>query len=272
MRLLWGPPNVERLKARGKVKGLITALRYKGKEFTVRREAATVLGQLGDSQAVGPLITALQDQDSTVRQAVATALGQLGDSQAVGPLITALLDQSRSPAGRQAAATALAQLGDLQAVEPLITALERTQHYIVRQAAAAALKRLGWQPDRSEAAALYYITILQDQNSAVRQAAASALGQLGALQAVEPLTAALHASNALPVRKAIATALLMIYRSARLDEIYKRRILTHRITIMQRHVDSEHHIDQGIKGSYSDCSHTDHVEHRDTGIGIDFPI
>ena len=43
---LFGPPNVEKLKAKGNVKGLIKALDYK-KDASVRRAAAKALGKSG---------------------------------------------------------------------------------------------------------------------------------------------------------------------------------------------------------------------------------
>ena len=118
-------------------------------------------GQLGDSRAVGPLITSLQDRHSEVRNIVVRALGQLGDSQAISPLIALLQDEL----------------------------------FEMRQKAATALGQLGWQPDRSEAAAFYYIATgqweqcvplegqavdpliacLQYRDFARRQAAATAL-------------------------------------------------------------------------------------------------
>jgi hypothetical protein len=76
---LFGPPNVEKLKAKGKVKGLIKALRYKkGNEIhqsaTIREKAAEALGAIGGPRAVEPLIAALEDEDKDVRQATAKAL------------------------------------------------------------------------------------------------------------------------------------------------------------------------------------------------------
>jgi HEAT repeat protein len=46
---LWGPPNAEKLYARGDVQGLIKALNYQ-KDSSVRRDAAVMLGRLGNQR------------------------------------------------------------------------------------------------------------------------------------------------------------------------------------------------------------------------------
>ena len=55
---LFGPPNVDKLKAKRDVKGLSRALSYQ-KDDEVRRRAAKALGEIGDAQAVEPLTAAL---------------------------------------------------------------------------------------------------------------------------------------------------------------------------------------------------------------------
>ena len=86
---LFGPPNIENLKAKGDVQGLIKALGYQ-KDPNIRQAAAVALGQLGDHNAVEALISTLEDSESQVRLAIVEALGQLGNSHAVEPLITVL--------------------------------------------------------------------------------------------------------------------------------------------------------------------------------------
>jgi len=63
---LFGPPNVEKLKEKRDLKGLIKALRYK-RDGVVRQTAAEVLGEIGDARAAVPLRSALGDEDSDVR-------------------------------------------------------------------------------------------------------------------------------------------------------------------------------------------------------------
>ncbi len=69
----FGAPNIDDLKAKRDVDGLIEALRHKDEH--VRRQAAEALGELKDRRAVEPLIAALKDEDTAVRLATADALG-----------------------------------------------------------------------------------------------------------------------------------------------------------------------------------------------------
>jgi len=205
---LFGRPDVSRLKARGDVKGLIRALRYR--EYAgVPMDAAAALGRLADPQAVEPLIAALEDGIWCVRDAAVKALGQIGDERAMEPLIAAL--SSNNLGLRKAAAWSLGQIGDVGAVEPLVPLLKEWRGHVC-QAAAEALDRLGWQPDTREKEAAFWaamgawdlcveigapavqplLAALEDQDWQVRKAAAEALGKIGDGRAVAPLVAALH--------------------------------------------------------------------------------
>ena len=135
------------------------------KDAMVRKATAEALGQLGDKRAVDPLIKALSDDKSWVRAGAAKALGQLGqpewtqyirgdeddfhrlgsseDPRAVVPLIKALSHHNYNV--RSSAAGALGQLGDKRALAPLIKALSDNDSYAVREAARAALKKLGYK-------------------------------------------------------------------------------------------------------------------------------
>ena len=74
---LFGPPNVEKLKAKRDVKGLIKALNYK-KYSNIRWSAANALGQIGDAQAVEALVAALNDKQWSVQEAAVKVLDSLG--------------------------------------------------------------------------------------------------------------------------------------------------------------------------------------------------
>ena len=104
----FGTPNVETMREKRDVKGLIKALGYK-KESDVRINAASVLGEICDPGAVKPLIKALDDADSDVRSNAAEALGRIGDSRAVEPLERAL--NNADSGVRKSAATALRSFG-----------------------------------------------------------------------------------------------------------------------------------------------------------------
>lgn len=55
-------------------------------DWSLRWQAADILGEIGDSSAVGPLISTLNDQNMWVRKTAASALGEIGDNRAVEPL------------------------------------------------------------------------------------------------------------------------------------------------------------------------------------------
>lgn len=110
---------------------------YPASADSVRRSAARALGQIGDANAVRPLISALRDPG--VRAAAITALGQIG-AQAVDLLIGTLRDDDDAhPHARALVAEALGQIGDARAVEPLVAALDDADG-VVAAAAVAALK------------------------------------------------------------------------------------------------------------------------------------
>lgn len=198
---LFGPPNVDKMKAKGDVGGLIKALNYEN-GHGVRKAAAVALVRIG-APAVESLASALYDRNRDVRLAAIEALGAIGDARAVAPLIAALNAILRQRKGCdsqmcRAAAEALGRIGDARAVNSLIAALEAV-YSNAQQAAADALVRIGLP------AVTPLIAALEAVNSDVQQAAAEALVRLGT-PAVEPLAAALNHSNVY-VRTRVAGAL-----------------------------------------------------------------
>jgi hypothetical protein len=201
---LFGPPDVEKLKAVRDVKGLLSALAYKKSE--VRCRAADALGELKDARAVEPLIVALKDEAAPVRKAAAEALGKFKDTRAVEPLIATLMD--REVYVREAAAEALGKLKDARAVEPLITALKYCDPFTYLHAINISVILTGkvMEPRRLEN--LFATFKLHIEEVAVRVAIAEALGKFKDTRAVEPLIAALKNNYGnKPVRDAIAKAL-----------------------------------------------------------------
>ena len=63
---------------------------------TRRKNLAYVLGKIGSSKAVYPLITLLEDEDYNVRDAAAMALGQIGDPDAL-PALKKALEKEENP-------------------------------------------------------------------------------------------------------------------------------------------------------------------------------
>ncbi len=207
---LFGPPNVEKLKAKGNIKGLIKALDYQ-KDLDVRKAAAKALGQLGNKQAREALVSVLNDSERLVRIAAISALGQTGNWREIEPLI-----KDSDEGVRLTVAETLGQIGDGQAIKSLMSALKDDKSWRVREAAAQSLENLGWQPEKNETGVLYWIakqqwdkcieigklavkpliSILMDYfmgyDINVRTGVVKTLGQIGDKQAVESLSSALN--------------------------------------------------------------------------------
>ncbi len=220
---LFGPPDVDKLKAKGDIKGLVKALASrdtrKGQSVWMAASAALVqigapavepllavlgdnqvsgiairaLGTIGDARAVEALVAVLPGADA------AEALGQIGDPRA----LEALADTLTSTSGglvRTNAAYALALIGGDRAMELLLTIALADPGAETRQAAVSALGTMGKRPvDR-------FIAALGDANASVRAAAAAALGERGGKRSVDPLVGALADQEA-AVRTAAAQAL-----------------------------------------------------------------
>ncbi|MHC4755322.1 MAG: HEAT repeat domain-containing protein [Planctomycetota bacterium] len=124
-----------------------------GKTYDDRNNAFKALSMVRGSDAVDPLITALEDENRYIRAAAAHALGNIGDTRAVKPLLTALKYKTwrvprpelkaihkigtsavesllvelknEDPEIRRWAAVALRWIDDSRAVEPLVSAIEK---------------------------------------------------------------------------------------------------------------------------------------------------
>ena len=91
------------------INALIMAVQNRNEDLIVRGRAALMLGKLGDTRAVLPLIKALDAPGLQTPLHAAQALGKLGDGRAVQPL----LDMAGSPDDklRNAALESLERLG-----------------------------------------------------------------------------------------------------------------------------------------------------------------
>jgi len=179
---LFGPPNVEKLKAKKDIDGLVKTLQYQKDQGQIRRAAAEALGEIGDARAIEPLIAILKDGNSDIHKAGAEALGKIGDARAVKPLIAAL--KSNNGEVRQAAAEALGKIGDACAIDSLVDALSsedvclaatdvlvkigtpavgpltntlRDNNLYLRKAAVKVLDEIGWKPGLDETGASYWV-------------------------------------------------------------------------------------------------------------------
>lgn len=116
---LFGPPNVEKMKARKDVMGLINALNY-WKDSQVRIQSALALGEIGDLRALQPLVTALKDWDSDAHDAAAEALVEIG-KPAIECLIVALKGEDEDV--KSYSVKVLNMIGE-PALEPLMNFLK----------------------------------------------------------------------------------------------------------------------------------------------------
>lgn len=108
----------------------------------LRTAAAQCLGEIGDQQAMIPLLAALNDNlQNGPLVWIVQALGQLGDPRAVDALLK-VMHETESPAARYTAIEALTQIGDRRAIKPIKQYLNDPSHH-VRDRVAMALARLG---------------------------------------------------------------------------------------------------------------------------------
>jgi HEAT repeat protein len=175
---------------------LINALQ--SNNWHIKRLVITCLGELGNPQAILPLLSTLENEENQQLLCVTIeALAKFKDERVFMPLLSLLSDEDYLV--REAAVVSLGRIGDKRAVEPLITVLETDKEtrtipdgsydvYEVREAAAIALGEIGdpraIQP-LIRAFSLYY---------ELRAKAVKALASIGT-PAVEPLRSTLKDSD-----------------------------------------------------------------------------
>jgi HEAT repeat protein len=199
-----------------------TISELKSTDSGVRQRAAFALGEMGEPNAVEPLIVCFKDSYSYECIQVADALVKIG-KPAVEPLIGCL--KNDNPDVRANAARALGCLGDQRSVEALIICL-MDQKSNVRRNTAEALEKLKWEPPNEQIGIAYLIAkrdwrsveilgkisvkpliaCLNDEDWNVRCSSAKLLGELHDPSAVVPLIAALK-DKISDVRKSSAEAL-----------------------------------------------------------------
>ena len=147
---LFGPPNVEKLKAKRDVKRLIKALQYP-EDYRVRDAAARALGAIGDPRAIEPLVTAMNNTGAF--SPIPEALAKIG-----GPRTVELLIESLSHSNFLVvlnAVSALGRIGDVRAVKPLTARLgdpDHSLHYYVVDALRDLAHPDPWGPLRAATA------------------------------------------------------------------------------------------------------------------------
>ncbi len=159
---------------------LMEALRDSSWWFEQEQAAADLLNAIKNMgpAAVEPLIEALQDREGTVRRYAASVLGEMGDIRAIEELGMALYDL-HVEVGR-VAAEALAKFGS-PAVDILIEALSHPESAVREHAVTA----LGMIQDSRAAPAL--IEMLRDPDREVVRQSILGLGKLGDTRAESAL-------------------------------------------------------------------------------------
>ena len=150
---MFGPPDVNRLQAKGDVQGLIKALSYE-KDWHVRKASAEALAATDSADSFQALVRAVEDPNSDVRQAVAQTLGALRNPDAVAPLVTLLRGDNDV---RLAAVNALGSLRNPAAKDALLGVAIGDRRSEIADAAADALRAIGWAPARDEAGARFWV-------------------------------------------------------------------------------------------------------------------
>jgi HEAT repeats/SMI1 / KNR4 family (SUKH-1) len=112
---------------------------FQDDDLAIQLLAINVLGELGDTRAICPLINCLQNKNITIRHYAITSLGKLKNHQATIPLIELLQDSDYFI--RRIAARALGEIKDTRALQSL-RQLTHDEDSSVRQTATIALKKL----------------------------------------------------------------------------------------------------------------------------------
>ncbi len=207
MSLFSGVPNVEKLKAKRDVEGLVKALNYP-KDFAICQAAVGALQDLGwqpekdaqgarywillgkaeecvsiGAEAVEPLAAVVDNPDSHIAIAAITALGSLADERAVKPISMVLYGGSKDV--KLASITALEKIGGLESVKALNVCMHMDKDADVQEIAAMTLAKMGGEE------AIKDLIFALRFNYVKKPVAVEALVRVGSV-AVEPLIALLN--------------------------------------------------------------------------------
>jgi HEAT repeat protein len=209
---LFGPPDIAKLKEKGKTTELIKALDYRKDTGEIQRQAVEALAELHCLESVEPIGKLLNELDGInidLSISCAIALGALGNSSAVSHLLAAL-EHTKHEANLEKLlelkrTLSLHKTGfDYKLAEKLakdwIMARYNYMQY-VRVLAAQALGKIG----AKEAISILSDT-LKDDNPVVARYAADALARIGGPDAVKALISPLHGAD-VKVRRLAARAL-----------------------------------------------------------------
>jgi HEAT repeat protein len=183
---IFGPPNINKLKVRRDISGLIKALNYR-KDPEVREKAAEALGELGDRTATEQLLFMLENEGCDRGPTVVKALGRIRDHRAVPALISRI--KERDPVSCRQELSALENIGR-PAVGALLGMLkEKVQNAKQATVLIQALERI---EGKSVISGL--IDLVSPKSPSLIVPLAEALERLAANRAVPPLVTVLKAA------------------------------------------------------------------------------
>jgi len=187
------------------------------RDATVRRNAALVLGLLGERGAVKVLAKAMRDPDQGVRQHALEAMARLGNREAAQEL--AFMTNAGVGSEEVFAILSLSSTGDPRYVDTFRYKLATAIHLETKLAAVRALGMLGYDDgfDLAARSLGQKRAAINDpgdpaagQVLRVRQMAAAALGAIGRDEALAPLQAMMEESADPRVQVSAAGAVLRI--------------------------------------------------------------
>jgi HEAT repeat protein len=151
---------------------LISSLKNKNEQPSIRWKAAEGLGELGDVRGIEPLIDALKDTDAELRWRSALALGMIAHETAIDPLCASLNNDDQKQV-RLRAAEALGKFHSAASISALTSALSDV-HPDVRATATLSLGEI-----RTDRAVSAILTALLDPDATVRETAIGTLIKIG---------------------------------------------------------------------------------------------
>lgn len=160
------------------------------------RDSVTVLGRIGDQQAVPSLLMTLNHVDVGLRPRILEALGRLGDRRALERIIGLLDDPDESV--RLHAIQAVQRMPDRRAEKPILRIISQSQNAELNRQAVLALASTG-----SSKALPILSSLLDGADNALKNAIVEALGQINTIEASESLVGLLHDDDLSTVLKAL---------------------------------------------------------------------
>jgi len=170
MPLIFGPPNIQKLKTTGNIRGLIKALASQ-KDKELRDGAVAALVELGQKGPIDALVKALDDKNPFLRKWTVIALAETKQPWVTKVLITAL--QDKDPEVRSNAIRGLANFRNDEALGAIIITCLADKDKQVSRAAVTALVAL-----QVREAVQPIVALLNGSDRELRRDAASALGKI----------------------------------------------------------------------------------------------